>query len=290
MPRFALLAALLAPAVVLADAKNPTYDADVLPVLKQHCVSCHGPDKQKSGLKLDTFANLKLGGSGGDAVVPGSPDKSMLYTFTAHKAKPEMPPAPAAKIPDAQIELIRLWVEQGAKENAGSKVAMPDKPKVDIGLKSVGKGKPEGPPPMPAAGKLKPDPLSRARRPGAVTAMAASPWAPLLAVSGQKQVLLYHTDTGDFLGSLAVRARADQQPEIQPQRQALAGRRRAGRGERAGGAVQRRDVRESDRGGHRDGCVAGCGHLRRPDDDRRRLAERSSSASTPPPTARCCTK
>lgn len=201
-PYFTLLAITIVPAVAFADAKNPTYDADVLPVLKQHCTSCHGPDKQKSGLKVDTFANLKLGGSGGAAFVPGNPDKSPLYTFTAHKEEPKMPPSPAAKIPDAQIEIIRLWIEQGGKENAGSKVVTPDKPKVDIGLKTVAKGKPEGPPPMPQPGKLKPDPLVTARRPGAVTALAASPWAPLVAVAGQKQVLLFHSDTGDYLGSL----------------------------------------------------------------------------------------
>ena len=76
------------------------------------------------------------------------------------------------------------------------------KPKADIGLKSVVKGRPEGPPPMPAAGNLKLDPVVRARRAGAVLALAASPWAPLVAVGGQKQILLYHADHGDLLGVL----------------------------------------------------------------------------------------
>lgn len=203
MPRLilTLLAVAIAPAVVLADAKNPTYDADVLPVLKQHCTSCHGVDKQRGGLKLDTYTSLKQGGSSGEVFTPGNPDKSRIYTTAAHKEEPVMPPS-KQKIPDAHLELIRVWVEQGGKENSGSKVVMPDKPKVDIGLKTVSKGKPEGPPPMPQPGKLKPDPLSVARRPGAVTALAASPWAPLVAVAGQRQVLLYHADSGDFLGSL----------------------------------------------------------------------------------------
>lgn len=203
MPRslFTLLAVVAVPAVAFADAKNPTYDADVLPVLKQHCTSCHGVDKQRGGLRLDTYAALKQGGSSGEVFTAGNPDKSRIYTTVSHKEEPVMPPS-KQKIPDAQIEIIRLWVEQGGKENAGSKVVMPDKPKVDIGLKAVGKGKPEGPPPMPQTGKLKADPLVVARRPGAVTALAASPWAPLVAVAGQKQVLLFHSDTGDYLGSL----------------------------------------------------------------------------------------
>ena len=54
-----------------------------------------------------------------------------------------MPPQ-SQKIPAAQIATIKLWIEQGAKENAGSKVNIPAMPKTDIGLKSVVKGRPEG--------------------------------------------------------------------------------------------------------------------------------------------------
>jgi len=46
------------------------------------------------------------------------------------------------------------------------------------------------------------DPSVRVRRAGAVTALAASPWAPLVAVGGPREILLYHADTGDLLGVL----------------------------------------------------------------------------------------
>ncbi len=201
MHRFALLAVVVSSVPAFADPKKPTYDEDVLPIFKQHCVTCHGNDKQRGGLNVATFVALKQGGSSGDVVTPGDTGKSRLYTLTAHTEEPKMPPK-GDKIPDAQLAILSEWIAQGARENAGSKAVMPAKPKIDISLKGVSKGKPEGPPPMPAAGKLKPDPLVQARRPGAVLAMAASPWAPLLAVGGQKQVLLFNTDTGDFLGAL----------------------------------------------------------------------------------------
>ncbi|OWK41715.1 c-type cytochrome domain-containing protein [Fimbriiglobus ruber] len=185
----------------LADAKKPTFDEDVVPVLKQHCMGCHGNDKQKGGLNVATFAAAMQGGSSGAVVIPGDPDKSRLYALTAHKEEPKMPPN-AARIPEAQLEILRLWIEQGGRENTGSKAVVSAKPKVDIGLKSVGKGKPEGPPPMPQPGALKADPVTVNRRPNAVLALAASPWAPLLAVGGQKQIILYHADTGDLLGVL----------------------------------------------------------------------------------------
>jgi hypothetical protein len=183
-----------------ADPKKPTYADDVLPIFRQHCLGCHGVDKQKGGLDLATFAAAMQGGSSGAIVAPGDPDGSRLYALVAHKEEPKMPPK-SNRIPDAQLAVLRLWIEQGGRENAGSK-AMAPKPKVDIGLKAVMRGKPAGPPPMPQPGKLAFDPVVRGRRPNAVIALAASPWAPLLAVGGQRQVILHHADTGERLGVL----------------------------------------------------------------------------------------
>jgi WD40 repeat protein len=182
----------------LADAKNPTYDDDVLPIVKQSCVNCHGNDKQKGDLNLATYAAMSQGGSSGAVVVPGKPDKSRIYTLSAHLDEPKMPPN-GNKIADAQLATLKLWVEQGGRQNSGSKVSVAPTT-TDIGLKSIVKGRPDGPPPMPAVGKLKLDPAVTARRPGAVLALAASPWAPLLAVGGQKQVILYNTDTHRLVG------------------------------------------------------------------------------------------
>ena len=67
---------------------------------------------------------------------------------------------------------------------------------------SAGSAKPDGPPIMPEG--LWREPVVSTARPGAVTAMAASPWAPLVAVAGQKQILLYHSDTGELAGRVAV--------------------------------------------------------------------------------------
>jgi hypothetical protein len=186
---------------VHADAKNPTYVDDVLPIVKLHCANCHGDDKQKGGLNLATYAAMQQGGGSGAVVVPGNPDKSRIFTLTDHKEEPKMPPN-SPKIAPEKIATIKLWIEQGARENSGSKVNIAAMPKTDIGLKSVVKGRPAGPPPMPAVGKLKLDPVVVARRPGAVLALATSPWAPLAAVGGQKQVILYNTDTGALLGFL----------------------------------------------------------------------------------------
>lgn len=196
---FALIVLVAGPSRGLADGKNPTYVDDVVPIFRQHCMNCHGNDQQKGDLNLASYTALQKGGASGTVIVPGNPDKSRLFTLTDHREEPKMPPK-GDKIPTEKIALLKLWIEQGARETASSKVNLPAMPKTEIGLKSVVKGRPEGPPPMPLAGKLRLDPVVVARRPGAVLALAASPWAPLVAVGGQKQVLLYNTDTGHLLG------------------------------------------------------------------------------------------
>ena len=104
-------------------------------------------------------------------------------------------------LPPAEIELIRKWIAGGALENAGSKATIVNKPTVDFTLPKVVKGKPDGPPPMPPR-SLRLEPVVRTARANAITAIASRPWAPLLAVAGQKQVLLYHSDTLELLGVL----------------------------------------------------------------------------------------
>ena len=91
------------------------------------------------------------------------------------------------------------------------------------------------------------DPIVLAARDTAVTALASSPWSPLVAVGGQKQVLLYHSDTLELLGVLPFPEGAPNVLQIQPQRQSAARRRRARRqvGQR------RRLERDEGRAAHR---------------------------------------
>src|SRR5207248_6831984 len=109
-----------------ADPTKPTYADDVLPIFKQHCTNCHGNDKQKSDLNLATFAALSKGGSSGAVIVPGNPDKSRLFILTDHREEPKMP-SESQKIPAEKIALIKLWIEQGARESGAGKVNIPAK-------------------------------------------------------------------------------------------------------------------------------------------------------------------
>ena len=106
-----------------------------------------------------------------------------------------MPPK-SPKIADASSSTrSAAWIQGGALENAGSKAASPIKPKADVGA-DVRRARQAGRAAADAAEPLRTEPVvthqqGRTRS----SALAASPWAPLVAVGGQKQVLLYHGDT-----------------------------------------------------------------------------------------------
>ena len=92
------------------------YFGDVHPVLVQHCVGCHGPDKQKGGLRLDSLDAALTGGSSyGPAIVPGKSAESPMILFMAHlEPDMEMPPK-EDKLPDDMVAVLRAWIDQGAK-------------------------------------------------------------------------------------------------------------------------------------------------------------------------------
>ena len=71
---------------VLADAKNPTFDDDVLPIFKQHCTNCHGNDKQKGDLNLATYAALQKGGSAGAVVKPLAGKDNIAFAVNVARA------------------------------------------------------------------------------------------------------------------------------------------------------------------------------------------------------------
>ena len=183
-----------------ADPKPKiTYDQHVLPILKDKCLGCHNADKAKGGLDMTTYGKLIEGGASGEVVKPGDANGSRLFTLSSHKEEPKMPPdsPPLAK---DRLDTISAWIAGGLLENAGSKAAAA-KATENVSLMSIKRGRPDGPPPMPAA-KLPLDATRSAQRPNAVVALAVSPWAPLVAVGSPTDVLLYHGETMQLIGTL----------------------------------------------------------------------------------------
>ena len=185
-----------------AQEKTPapkvTYDEHVQPIFRAKCFACHNPDKKQGGLDLTSYTSMMLGGSSGEVVEPGDSDLSYLYMLVTHESEPFMPPK-SEKLPATELATIKNWIDGGLLENAGSK-ALVKKQANNLSLAGASNTRPEGPPPMP--NRLPLEPVVHTPRTTAVTALATSPWAKLLAVAGQKQVLLYNSETMELLGLL----------------------------------------------------------------------------------------
>ncbi len=95
---------------------EPAIANDVLPVLKRTCVSCHGPEKVKAGLRLDTFEGIKKGGDNGAVIKPGKAKASPLIQrlLLPLKHDDHMPPADKPQPTAEEIALLRRWVDAGA--------------------------------------------------------------------------------------------------------------------------------------------------------------------------------
>lgn len=178
-----------------ADAP-PTFEQHVLPILREKCCGCHNADKRQGGLDLTSYSQALAGGSSGEVITPGDAEGSYLWQLASHASEPKMPPQ-SDRIPDAMLEVITRWIASGAIERAGGK---PIAKKAAVGL-TLDPGAvilPDGPPVMPP--RLSLEVASRGARPLAITALAASPNGPLVAVGSRRQVLLYDASSLDFRG------------------------------------------------------------------------------------------
>jgi hypothetical protein len=92
------------------------YSVRVAPLFQAHCVSCHGIRREKGGLRLDSFAEVILGGRHGDVVRPGKPNRSDLYHRISLPQSDDaaMPPNGKTPLSDDEVTVIRLWIGAGA--------------------------------------------------------------------------------------------------------------------------------------------------------------------------------
>src|SRR6266498_1707909 len=107
-----LVASLLFPSMPAVAAVPPTFEKDIRPILKAHCFECHGEgEKLKGGLDLRLRRLLLRGGDDGPVIVPGQPDRSLLFKLV-HSG--EMPKRDK-NLTREQVALIRQWIATGAK-------------------------------------------------------------------------------------------------------------------------------------------------------------------------------
>jgi mono/diheme cytochrome c family protein len=96
------------PGDAMAD-KVPTFKADVAPLFKDACSSCHGGLKPKAKLDVSSYDSVMK------FVKAGEPDKSKLHMAVTGKGAKQMPPK--NPLADDQVALIKAWITGGAKKD-----------------------------------------------------------------------------------------------------------------------------------------------------------------------------
>jgi dipeptidyl aminopeptidase/acylaminoacyl peptidase len=123
MPRPSLLYPAVIAAACSATRPGPaadgaaaplTYYRDIQPLLQRSCTGCHGGERPKSGLSLETLDGLRAGGKKGVPLVPGKPAESLLYLLASRERKPFMPPKEEDALGKSDLSIIRAWIETGA--------------------------------------------------------------------------------------------------------------------------------------------------------------------------------
>jgi hypothetical protein len=113
------VAVAVAPPVPAQEKAQPgpvvDFARDIIPILQRSCFECHGPEKQKGKLRLDSRAAALRGGQSGPALVPGQAERSELYRrITLTRADDGVMPARGELLAPAQAGLLRRWIDQGA--------------------------------------------------------------------------------------------------------------------------------------------------------------------------------
>lgn len=99
----------------VSAADTPTYAKHIQPILADRCYSCHGPEKQKGELRLDSVEAIRKGGKNGSILTPGDPAKSTLYSLTLLPAgDDDIMPAKGDPLTQTQTDAIRDWIKAGA--------------------------------------------------------------------------------------------------------------------------------------------------------------------------------
>ena len=172
--------------LISIGAEKITYDDHIKDIFLNSCGNCHKPSKKKGGLNLLTYKDVLKGGSSGKIVESGNTDCS-LVTCVTHEAEPIMPPK-GPKLAKAEIDLIKKWVNGGLLENSKSKRIQAANNNLAMKMPAVKKGE------IILPRYLNLEPFLKTSVANPVTAIDASPYSPLLAVGGYKQILFYNSD------------------------------------------------------------------------------------------------
>jgi hypothetical protein len=114
-PHVALPVSLFVIASPLLAADRVDYVRDIRPILAKHCYDCHGGQKQRSGLRLDTTKGILAGGNSGPGIVPGNSAASKLIKAVTGTDDTKLMPPREPRLSAHEVSLLKSWIDQGAR-------------------------------------------------------------------------------------------------------------------------------------------------------------------------------
>ena len=102
----------VAPLRAITPQETEFFEKQIRPILAEQCYKCHGAEKQKAALRVDSRAAILKGTDEGPVIVPGKPEESEFIKSLRHTGNSKMPEK-ADKLSDAQIEAMAQWVRMG---------------------------------------------------------------------------------------------------------------------------------------------------------------------------------
>src|SRR2546421_12792165 len=103
-----------AASLVIGRCELVDFTKDIRPIFEQHCLKCHGPEKQKGGLRFDTKEGaFKPGESGERSIVPGRSSQSRLIKLVCSKDPDERMPSKGDPLTASAIDLLKRWIDAG---------------------------------------------------------------------------------------------------------------------------------------------------------------------------------
>lgn len=167
-------------------------------ILVGYCTGCHNQRKARNGLVLDSYTGIMQGGSSGAAIVKGDANGSLLLQLITRKREPFMP-YEEEKLPAGDLEIIRRWIEGGALQTKNDAAFVPSEPKTRT-LDPNTLAQPRGAGALPEA--IRTQPYWWTEKPTTVNTIAVSPFSPLIAVGGYRQVILFDANSFARIGVL----------------------------------------------------------------------------------------
>jgi WD40 repeat protein len=189
MLRYSAAMVLIAICQSVGTAQTVSFINDVAPILKENCYACHDTKKRSGKYDMTTFEKMMAGGAAGEGITAGKHADSEVYTLMVTEKERRMPPRKdnLSPVPKAKTEIVRKWIEQGAKLDAGID------PKADL-VKELRKRWKSPPPP------------NVYQYPTIVNALAFTPDGKQLVVGGHHELTVWKIDDAKLVKRVFTRA------------------------------------------------------------------------------------